>query len=495
MSAPPLRLYCRFSRPLVEGCPSVFELRLQCIATEPVRNIALWFECVGLKDGVSELASPFCMMPGQELAFELNIEPERAGTPSMAAHVDASTSQGSFSGSGTVRPSGKPGIIILERPETIHSLQVQIGEKAFQGTILTEGGIDFGKIENLNDFLQCHLNTAFEEVALRWEYHPTSDVLESPKMSDDASTQSRPPRCPLLQPWHSIVLALLVILIAAAVLILDSFESKAGPTEGPAASIELDHGHVGASLYVMLPGDIKMPLCFCPAGRFVMGASKTQDKEAMNSVTEVRLTHPFWLAKTEVSQVQWKVIMGTNPSHFRGDLLPVEQIAPSDADEFIQALNKKCPMTGWTWVLPTEAQWEYACRAGSNGDWGLLQGGKEGSLDELGWYARNCVSTMPVGTKTANAWGLCDMHGNVLEWCRDAGWAWPHEHPTKPSVAYDLVLKDGISRRFRGGCFSFEEQMCKASSRFSMTITINDSPGWLWAQGLRPALVPSHTLK
>ena len=129
----------------------------------------------------------------------------------------------------------------------------------------------------------------------------------------------------------------------------------------------------------------------------------------------------LYFGKYEVTQAQWLAIMRNNPSYFKGDLSrPVEQVSWNDCQEFISKLNARTEVmsAGITFRLPTEEEWEYACRAGSTGKYGLLADGREGTIDEMGWYSDDM--THPVGQKTPNAWGLYDMHGNVWEWTASA---------------------------------------------------------------------------
>ncbi len=145
-----------------------------------------------------------------------------------------------------------------------------------------------------------------------------------------------------------------------------------------------------------------------PRGTFDMGSPETESGRGGNEgpVHKVRLS-PFLIAKYEVSQAEWKKVMGDNPSAFKDDTLLVEQVSWDDCQEF-------CTKTGLS--LPTEAQWEYACRAGTSGPFAGT-----GNLDDMGWHRKNSGGrrTHPVGEKKPNQFGLHDMHGNVWEWCED----------------------------------------------------------------------------
>jgi formylglycine-generating enzyme required for sulfatase activity len=148
-------------------------------------------------------------------------------------------------------------------------------------------------------------------------------------------------------------------------------------------------------------------------GEFMMGCS-TGDIDCNadeRPIHHVQLTKPFQLGKYEVTQAQWTSVMGSNPSTMKGDDRPVETVSKDEAHEFLNKLNAQ--NDGYHYRLPTEAEWEYAARAGSTTPYA-------GSLDEIAWYTGNSEDeTHPVGKKKPNAWGLYDMEGNVKEWVED----------------------------------------------------------------------------
>jgi formylglycine-generating enzyme required for sulfatase activity len=203
------------------------------------------------------------------------------------------------------------------------------------------------------------------------------------------------------------------------------------------------------------PG-VKMTFCWCPPGEFMMGSPETEKGRHKNeNQVLVILTKGFWMAKTQVTQKQWVAIMGNNRSYFKGDYLPVERVSWDDAKEFLKKLNAIMGNTdGGQMVLPTEAQWEYACRAGELGPY------SGGTIDEVAWYSRNSEDeTHPVGMKKPNAWGLHDMHGNVWEWCANC---YDYELPVGvDSSGYN----SGSNRVFRGGCWNGNATLCRAAYR------------------------------
>ena len=226
---------------------------------------------------------------------------------------------------------------------------------------------------------------------------------------------------------------------------------------------------------------VGIEMVWCPPGEFLMGSPEDEEGRSNNETQHVvRLTKGFWLAKTECTQGQWESVMGSNPSELEGSSqLPVETVSWNDVQGWLAKMNAKDLLSaGWDWELPTEAQWEYACRAGTTGRYG-----GSGDLSEMGWYNDNSWKRPhEVGTKKANDWGFYDMHGNVWEWCCDRYWNYPSGKVRDPKRA-----AWGVGRVVRGGSWFIAAQHCRSADR-----------DWLWpgcrldCLGFRPALVPSR---
>jgi formylglycine-generating enzyme required for sulfatase activity len=201
-----------------------------------------------------------------------------------------------------------------------------------------------------------------------------------------------------------------------------------------------------------------MQFAWCPPGSFLMGrpAGEKGDRDEIPQ-HRVTLTQGFYLGIRPVTQAQWQAVMGSNPSHFKGDNRPVENVSWEDCQEFCRKLGAK---EGKRYRLPTEAEWEYACRAGTTSEYHT--GNREEALKRAGWYGSNSGSqTHPVGQKEANAWGLFDMHGNVWEWCLDGKHTYTSGDITDPQGPND---KDD-ARVLRGGSWGDDPSGCRAAYR------------------------------
>lgn len=182
----------------------------------------------------------------------------------------------------------------------------------------------------------------------------------------------------------------------------------------------------------------------------------------------VRITRGFWMGKFPVTQAQWEGVVGSNPSRFDGADLPVEGVSWDDISESGGFLDKanRFGRAGEAFSLPTEAQWEYACRAGTttalnNGMDLTTDYGNCPNLDQVAWYGGNSgETTHPVGQKKAKAWGLHDMHGNVWEWCSDGY----DDYPPGPLVD-PRGADSGTYRVLRGGSWCLGANCCRAASR------------------------------
>ena len=198
-----------------------------------------------------------------------------------------------------------------------------------------------------------------------------------------------------------------------------------------------------------------MEFVWIPPGEFRMGSKSSAADDDEWPVTRVRITRGYWLGKYEVTQSEWESVIGSNPSGFSdcGGNCPVERVSWEDVQEFTGRLNGREGRD--VYRLPTEAEWEYAARAGTTGD-------RYGSLDSIAWWRENSGGrTHPVGGKSANAWGLHDMLGNVLEWVQDrSGASYPGLTVTDPRGP-----GSGSYRVNRGGSWATLAGYARASNR------------------------------
>jgi formylglycine-generating enzyme required for sulfatase activity len=241
---------------------------------------------------------------------------------------------------------------------------------------------------------------------------------------------------------------------------------------GPAPGRPWEIAHLGLKLVWIKPGT------------FMMGRPKNKDEmfDLLSLATQVTISRGYWLAATQVTQMQWETMMGNNPSVFKtaGKTAPVENVTWGEVMAFCKKLTEQERVAGRLsdkeeYTLPTEAQWEYACRAGTTGYYA-------GDIDAMAWYDKICRyqvgqrlkninqshttairdTTHPVGTKQPNEWGLYDMHGNVWEWCRD----WHTSYYPGGAVTDPSGPASGSDRVCRGGCWCSKAMDCRSESRF-----------------------------
>ena len=218
----------------------------------------------------------------------------------------------------------------------------------------------------------------------------------------------------------------------------------------------------GNTIIIPVKDGISIDMIRVEAGTFTMGAT-TEMKDPWDDekpTHQVTLTNDYYIGKYEVTQALWKAVMGKNPSNFKGDNLPVEEVSWNDCQKFISKLNS---ITGKTFRLPTEAEWEYAARGGKKSR-GYQYSGSN-NLSDVAWYTDNSGSkTHTVGSKQANELGIYDMSGNVYEWCQD--WKGSYSSSSQVNPTGD---NSGSGRVSRGGCWSITAWNCRSSYRGSLT--------------------------
>lgn len=203
-------------------------------------------------------------------------------------------------------------------------------------------------------------------------------------------------------------------------------------------------------------------MVYVSGGTFTMGATSEQGSDAYdNEKPAHRVTlSSYHIGKYEVTQAEWRAVMGSNPSKFKGDNLPVEQVSWNDCQEFIRKLNS---ITGKNFRLPTEAEWEFAARGGNNSRGYKYSGSND--IGSVAWYDDNSgYETHPVGHKSPNELGLYDMSGNVWEWCQD--WLGDYSSSFQTNPTGPTGPTPGFYRVYRGGCWFFSARGCRVSERF-----------------------------
>jgi formylglycine-generating enzyme required for sulfatase activity len=245
---------------------------------------------------------------------------------------------------------------------------------------------------------------------------------------------------------------------------------------------KIQSGNCVGERMTLIINNIEYAFRWCPAGTFIMGSPQSEKDEwdlsdlYDETQHQVTLSRGFWMQETEVTQEQWESMMGNNPSKYKGSQLPVETVSWNDCQDYIRRLNALIS-SDYQFSLPTEAQWEYACRAGSTTTY--CCGDSQEQLKDYAWFGMKFLefdkealewkaygSTNPVGLKKANDWGLYDMHGNVWEWCSDLYGDYPVGNVTDPTG-----VNNGCSCVNRGGSWFSSAKNCRSSDRYASIVT------------------------
>ena len=234
----------------------------------------------------------------------------------------------------------------------------------------------------------------------------------------------------------------------------------------------------GENCVIPLPQGVKLEMVWVKPGTFIMGSPEDElGRQEWENQHEVTLTQGYWMGKYEVTQGQYEAVMEKNPSNFKGADLPVEMMTWHDATNFCAKLTEieksagRLPK-GYEYTLPTEAQWEYACRAGTttalNSGKNLSNKSECSEVDEVGWYGFNSDDkSHPVGQKLPNAWGLYDMYGNVFELCLDCC-IYKNEKiitDTYEDGVKNPICTTGLNHVMRGGAWNCYASRCRSALR------------------------------
>jgi sulfatase modifying factor 1 len=245
--------------------------------------------------------------------------------------------------------------------------------------------------------------------------------------------------------------------------LLAAFATLAGDLSG---SLVPDRKPIGEK-DIPFTNSIGMKFVWIPPGNFMMGSPKEEEGRQVNETQhEVTLSKGFYMGVHAITQEQWQAVMGNSPSRFKGEKnLPVEAVSWDDCQEFIKKLRDKDKEP---YRLPTEAEWEYSCRAGTKTPFHFgptcsteqanYNGNSTYGSGKKGVYRKK---TTPVGSFPANAWGLHDMHGNVLQWCQD----WLGDYPLN-GVVNPQGPEIGQARVLRGGSWGYTPSYCRSASRY-----------------------------
>ena len=292
------------------------------------------------------------------------------------------------------------------------------------------------------------------------------EVVPASQAGQSGTRLVEPPKHPrgTLSALAGAVLALAVVGIGY--LVLRDTKGPEPPPESGSAAAEVrpapERRQLRAGTSRVFDG---IEFVWIPPGEFRMGSTSRHADSDEKPVTRVRISRGYWMGKFEVTQRQWQAVMGTNPSRFKncGGDCPVEDVSWNEVQEFIGKLNPRSG--GRRYRLPTEAEWEYAARAGTETDTYagdiITPRGNDPVLNRIAWYRENSGrKTHPVGRKAPNAWGLHDMLGNVWEWTGD----WKGDYPGG-AVTDPVGPRSGSSRVDRGGSWINGARICRSANR------------------------------
>lgn len=231
--------------------------------------------------------------------------------------------------------------------------------------------------------------------------------------------------------------------------------SPTGTTGAQRPAMPTGLGTAAATLPIALTNSVGIAMVRIEPGTFMMGNGPQGNATERDHT--VQITRPYLIGVTEVTQAQWSAIMPENPSKARGDVLPVTNVSWEQASEYCRILSAR---EGRVYRLPTEAEWEHACRAGTTTSFSF--GDSTELLGDFAWFNGNARGAVqPVATRRPNPWGLHDMHGNVREWCSD-WFAW--RYPTQPQID-PIGPATGTQRVRRGGTVGFYPSAATSGAR------------------------------
>jgi serine/threonine protein kinase len=312
-----------------------------------------------------------------------------------------------------------------------------------------------------------------------------SQINNNPQVNNNQQTLIKPSRRKFIQTvgWMG---AGLGVTVTVGKLITDAFRKELSLQTFNFETVTVDakgtitNRRNGEAKYFVedLGNGVTLEMVQIPEGTFKMGSPEGEEGRKKDESPQHQVTVPgFFMGRYEVTQAQYQAIMGTNPAHFKGEKLPVETVSWNDAVEFCQKLSQK---TGRTYRLPSEAEWEYACRSGTTTPFyfGETITPDLVNYDGTSTYAsapkgKNREETTPVGSFLPNAFGLYDMHGNVYEWCQDDY----HDNYNGAPTDGRAWVSDNVFKRLRGGSWRFDPKFCRSASRSPFDRVERDNVG------------------